>query len=311
MPLNPDTLKLQFESVVNNWFQELGESRNNCVAALKVLDGLIENDCPIDRATLISRGKGELAGVRGVALAELLKKYGESREFTKGATARQTLPNAQRLLENLEDGKSLAGLSKQQRSKILAPAVQGVMGRIANWYRRQNIKVAFAPDASPTAWFESIFHEAENRTGPVAQHLVEAKLQERLKVSVPCHPATAGDYQTGRKGDIEVDKTVFHVTMAVGSEVVQKCATNIASGLLPILIVPRSQTEAARTLAKNAGIETKIAILAIEDFLAQNLLEMAGCEKEKLREKLDAILAEYNKRVENFELDKSLRIERK
>lgn len=63
-------------------------------------------------------------------------------------------------------------------------------------------------------------------------------------------------------------------------------------------------------LADNAGIEDRIDIFDIEQFLALNILEWGRFRSEGRQTALDDLLDEYNRIVEENETDRSLMIER-
>jgi hypothetical protein len=174
------------------------------------------------------------------------------------------------------------------------------------------MKMRFSSQESPQQWARMILQRSGNRARVVCHHLVGATLQTRFPDKrIPGRPLARPSDAAARNNGYEIGSCLIHVIPLVDDIRIKKWAREVVERHFPILVVLDTEIRAAQYFVQAAGFETRIMIRAIEDFLAQNLLEMAGCEKEKLREKLDAILAEYNKRVENFELDKSLRIERK
>ena len=89
----------------------------------------------------------------------------------------------------------------------------------------------------------------------------------------------------------------------------QKCAENLKAGLRPILLIPREQENKARILAQDEGIDTKLDIVSIENFVALNIIELATEEKKDFFSVLKEIVAIYNKRLSEVETDLSLQIE--
>jgi hypothetical protein len=67
--------------------------------------------------------------------------------------------------------------------------------------------------------------------------------------------------------------------------------------------------EATRQLAENAGEADRITILSIEEFVAQNILEIAAERETPLFHVLNGIVELYNERIEQAETDQSLRID--
>ncbi|MEA2708622.1 MAG: hypothetical protein QOF78_1223, partial [Phycisphaerales bacterium] len=164
---------------------------------------------------------------------------------------------------------------------------------------------------SPSAWIAALLDEARSRSGgKVEQHLVGAKLEERHPdVVVSNFSGHAADAQTGRDGDFIVGSTCYHVTAAPGSGVIRKCAANLAAGLHPVLLAPRDQVVKARNLAEDQEVASRVTIIAIEDFIALNVIEMSKGNQQVFVSVLKAIVERYNRRLGEVESDLSLKIE--
>ena len=146
--------------------------------------------------------------------------------------------------------------------------------------------------------------------GRIEQHLVGAKLQTRHpERDVPNHPGHAGDLQTGRTGDFEVDSISYHVTATPGRDVIEKCRANAAANRHPVLVVPGDQLLKAKHLAEDEGISDRVTILALEDFVAQNVIEISVEHGNDFYATLQQIIGEYNRRIEEAETDMALKIE--
>lgn len=144
------------------------------------------------------------------------------------------------------------------------------------------------------------------------QHLVGAKLQERHPgKKVENYPGHAGDVQTKRSGDFEIDSIVYHVTGTPGKDVVKKCKENATRNLHPVLVVPREQVGRATFLAGEEGIEERVTILAIEDFIGQNIIELSVEQGKDFFSTMKAIIVEYNRRIQEVETDIALKIDLK
>jgi hypothetical protein len=163
---------------------------------------------------------------------------------------------------------------------------------------------------SPVDWINMVVENAKGHSGGIVeQQLVGAKLERRFKdISIPNHPAHAGDGQTGRVGDYAISKLVYHVTAAPSRDVLKKCAGNLKSGLHPILLIPAEQKNKAKVLAQVEEIDKQITIMSIEDFIALNIIELATEEKKDFFSILREIVEIYNKRLSEVETDLSLQI---
>ena len=284
-------------------------SRNTVAVGIVVFDHL-RSECPTTTADVLSSG-GEIKGSRH-GLAETLEKYGlPGAKYLKEVTTRQAHQDGQRLLDAVGYGAPLAGMDEAARETFIVEAIGILVSKGREWLERQNLKIACDRQLSPATWVGSILSEAKGRSGgKVEQHLVGAKLEKRHPdVSIPNHPGHAGDIQTGRGGDFTVGTTCYHVTAAPGGSVVDKCAANLGAGLHPVLLVPREAVEKARHIAEDRGVDARLTIMAIEDFLALNVIEMSVGDQQRFLDTLKGIVASYNRRLEEVETDMSLRIE--
>jgi hypothetical protein len=177
----------------------------------------------------------------------------------------------------------------------------------------QNINISCAKHHSPASWISKILEEAKGKSGgKIEQHLVGAKLEQRLPgIEISNHPGHAGDAQTGRSGDYTIGTTCFHITAAPSHAVVEKCAKNAQAGLHPVLLVPRDNVAKARHLAEDAAVFERVTILAIEDFIAGNIILLSSGNQQEFFAILQSIIKKYNRRLEEVETDLSLKIDLK
>jgi hypothetical protein len=87
-----------------------------------------------------------------------------------------------------------------------------------------------------------------------------------------------------------------------------RCRANINAGYRPLVLVPEDREAGARQLADMAGLGESVAVNSIEDFVGQNIEEIAGFSEPGIRTGLRDLLERYNTRVEAAESDPSLRI---
>jgi Domain of unknown function (DUF4928) len=145
--------------------------------------------------------------------------------------------------------------------------------------------------------------------GPVAQHLVGAKLARRFpSKTIENYSATAADAQLKREADFLVEDAAFQVSVAPTSDHLQKCADNLMQGRQPYMIVPAAQVGKARAFAEDKNIEREVAIVAIESFVGQNIDELGEFDRNKVKPEMAAVLKEYNRRVAEVETDQSIQI---
>lgn len=174
-----------------------------------------------------------------------------------------------------------------------------------------SLKLQCDRQQSPAAWVDSILVAAELRScGVVERHLVGATLQQRHpEIVIPNYPSDAGDVQTGRSGDFPLQSISYHVTATDGKEAVERCRQNVSAGVHPVLVLTKRYVDKASVYAEIAGIQNRISILAIEDFITQNIIEMSTQQQRDFFSTLKAIIDEYNRRLEQVETDMSLKID--
>ena len=147
------------------------------------------------------------------------------------------------------------------------------------------------------------------KEGPVAQHLVGAKLQIRFPaMTISNESYSTADDQLGRPGDFYVGDTAFHVTVAPMNPVYEKCKLNLQDGLRVYLLVPNRILAAARENASSL-LDGKAPFESIESFVSQNIEEISEFSIKNLSKGFRILIEEYNRRVDGIETDKSMLID--
>lgn len=164
---------------------------------------------------------------------------------------------------------------------------------------------------SPGYWVSMILQE--NTPGSadiVEQHLVGAKLEQRHpNIQISNQPGHAANMSTSGSGDFQVGTTCYHVTANPSLSLLKKAASNLGGGLFPVILVPSSKVSKAKHLAEEQGIDARIEVFAIEDFVAQNIIEISEGQQQSFVETMRSIIEKYNRRLEEVETDMSLKIE--
>ncbi|OIO91932.1 MAG: hypothetical protein AUK03_10470 [Anaerolineae bacterium CG2_30_64_16] len=287
-------------------------ARGTIGGALVVLDRLQESfNLDIDFHT--TEGGSQIIGTSGSVLKSLLARYGETRPFLSegGRTNRGLRGDVIALLDRLK-ATGIAELTDDQRKVVLIDLQSFLMDKVRDYHNRQRLKVGYDPTQSVDGVVRSLLDLAREtgKEGPVAQHLVGAKLQLRFpQLSIGTESVSTADQQLGRAGDFLVRDSVFHVTVAPMQPVYDKCKQNLHNGLRVYLLVPDERISGARMLAEMNGIKHSINIRAIEVFVADNIAELSTFASDQLSHGFLRLLDEYNRRVEIAEIDKSLLIE--
>ncbi|MCC6145993.1 MAG: DUF4928 family protein [Anaerolineaceae bacterium] len=307
-----EDIKHQSRDILMRWIESCTRhgkiARNTVAMGIVVIDHL-RRACPAFHDEVISPG-GEISGARS-GLGKTLEFYDIPGNYLKEITTRQAHQDGQRLFAQLEWGAKLAEIPVEERDETLLELLVILKSFAYEWLKRQNLKLDVDRRQSPTTWVKIIIENAKGRSGGIVeQHLVGAKLARRFKdISLPNHPAHAGDKQTERTGDFVVSSLVYHVTSSPSRNVLEKCSQNIKSGLHPILLVPREQENKARILAQYESSEHEITIVSIEDFIALNIIELATEENKDFFSILKEIVDIYNLRLAEVETDLSLQID--
>jgi hypothetical protein len=284
-------------------------SRNAVAVGIVVLDHLRQR-CPLRQQDVLSTTGGEVKGARS-GLSVILARYSIPRDYLKEATGRQASRYAEALLRKIDYGKPLARVPSAERDRQILAAIELLKNEALSWLTRQNIRVSCDRSLSPAVWVRAILQEAKGRSGgKVEQHLVGAKLQRRHPtVAVPAFPGHAADVQTKRASDFDIQSVSYHVTASPTADVIRKCRSNVTSNRLAVLVVPADQRERAKFLAEEQGLADRITILAFEEFIAQNVIEISTELGQDCFQTLEEIVQEYNRRVTETETDPALRID--
>lgn len=123
------------------------------------------------------------------------------------------------------------------------------------------------------------------------------------------HGAYVADSPTDRSGDFVINNTVIHCTSSPGEPLIQKCKSNINAGCLPVVITIFDRVKTALDLAADAGLDGRIEVWDIQQFLSTNISEHSLFDGTARNTKLADIIEKYNAIIDELETDPSLRIE--
>ena len=315
--MDQSTLTESWQRELMAWFAEScgpdGEIEQfNLCAALAVLERM-RHTYPLLPTDYITP-KGQVRGLGGPSIARILARHGERRPYLSegGRTTRGSRPSAEALVHRFNNAVYQAA-PDMNRNPTLDILQQWIVRKIQETYLdRQRLKVDLNSRDPFRVVVKHILDAASEvgKMGPVAQHLVGAKLQIRFPtLEVPNYSATTADAQLGRHGDFEIDQTVFHVTVAPADPLFQKCESNRRLGYRVVVLVPNAKREAALQLADVKGLREAIDIFGLEDFLGQNLGEVGQFSEDRIAATWRELLETYNQRVRQVEPDSGLLIE--
>jgi hypothetical protein len=302
----------------HDWYEHLtvykasgGPAKGTIAAALVVLERL-KIDFNLDLESHRAPGGSQIKGASGAAVEKILARFGETRPFAKegGRTNRGLPADMQGMLVAISIAE-LGGTATGERNDILNDLQEILVEKVVEFHNRARLKMVY--DASKSTW-QTVYDllklaRETGKEGPVAQHLVGAKLQLRFPdQEIGNESYSTADDQLGRHGDFRLGHTVFHVTVAPMPAVYEKCKRNLEEGLRPYLLVPDRCLIGARQIAEPTA-PGQIAVEAIETFVSQNIDEIAAFSKDKLVSGLNHLLVTYNQRVFEAEIDQSMMID--
>ena len=269
------------------------------------------NGLPIAPEMLLTGKQGQVRGLGKASVQAILKEYGIMRVLAEegGRTSRGSIGNMQKYVEFLNQEQ----FSASQLVEIEDWWIQQVKTFFAGK------PMAFRMDAgkSMRSAVRELMQQAEKRqseqpgnhiVGTVMQHLVGAKLALILPEPPKMHGASVADAVSERDGDFIVGDVIVHVTSAPSEALIRKCGRNLDKGMHPLVITTCHGIPAAEQLAKNAGIDMRIDIFDIEQFVASNLYEIGKFSDVGRKDTAEQLIQAYNAIVDQCETDPSLKI---
>ncbi|MCG3129551.1 MAG: hypothetical protein FLDDKLPJ_00284 [Phycisphaerae bacterium] len=314
------SVEVESRKVIAEWFGKLEPDRRykplpprGAVAAAIVVLEILKARFDLDPNAHVTKKKGQIAGMGKGAIQKVLAAHGEKRTFLKegGRTNRGNHAIVASLLEAVT-GARLDRVTDAERVTGLHAMQAYLTERVNDYFQQERIKVEFNPTSPARTFIANILVVAEkkSRADYVAQHLVGAKLAQRFPdATITNFAGSAADEQSGRVGDFQIGDAAFHVTISPTSEICAKCGANLKAGTSAVLLVPDGRLAAARELARQQGILDRIMVESIESFVGQNMAELSEFRRDRLRDELAQLVAEYNRRVEEVETDMSLLID--
>ena len=267
---------------------------------------------PLDPAQLLAESRGQVKGLGKAAVQGILKAHDISGILAHegGRTSRGSVANMQAYVSFLNQ-------LCQYRHVDLDDIEDWWVEQVREFFRGQPFLLHLDPGKSVRHVIQDLIGQADRRqsesgglavTGVLLQHLVGAKLAILIGNEVVQHGASVADQSTGRIADFDLPETAIHVTTAPTEGLLRKCRANAESGRRPVIITIAEKVAFASTLALQEGIQDRVDVLDIEQFLAANLLEHSGFRSDK-EPTAARLIDKYNEIVDSCETDPSLRIQ--
>lgn len=269
---------------------------------------------PIDPESLITDGGGQVLGLGKGAVQNILNRHGIARVLAAegGRTSRGSL---NRMREYVAFLNSLA----QHEAVDLDAIEEFWIEQVHAFFAGKPFKIRLDASRSLRTMIRGILQQAEDRqknspgmyyAGALLQHLVGAKLDCTLgEGQFEHHSFSTSDQQSGRVGDFVIGDVAIHVTTSPSEAVIERCRDNLDDGFRPILVTLQKGLQVAEGLAENRGLEDRIDVFEIEQFVALNIYELASFAADGRKTAVTDIVKRYNEIIEEVETDRSLCIE--
>lgn len=284
-----------------------------CVA-LVVTDHAKKMGLPLDADDLLTDQGGQVLGLGVTRVQSVLGRNGIDRVLAAegGRTSRGSIKNMRAYVEFLNSSASTAGFSLD--------AVEAFwIKRVQDFFAGKPFKLKLDGSLGIRAVVRNLLSQAEDRQkqasgtmyqGTLMQHLVGAKLDLLYGAGkVVHHGANTSDQNPDRTGDFDLGDVSIHVSISPAEALIRKCADNIAAGRKPIIVTGKRGLTLAEGLAENAGISDRLDVIEFEQFIATNIYELGEFEQSKRKDKVQELVAHYNRIVTTYETDPSLKIE--
>ena len=279
--------------------------------ALVVTERARKDGLPLDPERLVTDGGGQVRGLGRAPVQRILGRHGLQRVLASegGRTSRGSIGKMRgyvAFLNGLGDGVNL-------------DAVEAFwIGRVRKFFAGQPLKMRLDPQLGIQALVRDLIDQAAKRemefagrwyVGALIEHLVGAVIDCGLGNGIVAHhSSSAADLSSGRSGDFRLGNTVIHVTTSPGEAVVERCARNLADGLVPVLVVRGRSVGTATDLANRVGIDDRVDVLSIEQVVSFAVLGLEGVDAEGRKAVLSRIVKRYNEIVDEVDTDPSLKI---
>ena len=311
----------QFDANIEQWYDAQRHDstvNRNVMAVGLIMCEHMRSDFPLDESQWFTGSQVKLLG--GSRIKKILSSCDEDRPFASegGRTSRGSQDLARSFggaVNSSSTADEFKSLSEEDRNSVIDLLQEKMVERIqADFYDRQRLplEIDFSKHTRYTidALLATAREKGGNTAGAVAQHLVGAKLEIRQTgLTVENQSYTTADQQTGRAGDFNINDTAIHVTISPTEALLAKCQANIENGFRPMILTPEERIGTVRSLADNIGIEYRVAVSGIEEFISGNVEEMAVYSEAETRRVLQNLFEVYNNRVSEVEPDPSLLVE--
>lgn len=303
----------QLKALVNYDREYIGKSKGALSFALVITRTLQSATFPVSPDAFRTPQEGQVKGLGGGAVKKVLKDHGITRLLSSegGRTSRGSMGKLRPYLTLLNDLHSKGQLDLKAAEKFWVQRTQEYFDQLPFTFRLD-------PNKSLRSCVRHLLTQALQRqrentgtmyVGAVMQHLIGAKLDHIVDGAVEHHGFSVADAPTNRSADFLVGDTAIHVTTAPSDGLMRKLQDNLESGLRPLIVTTEDGLGGAKALSKNVGIDERIDVIEIEQFIAGNLYEWSKFRQADRIDTTSSLFRRYNEIIEETESDPSLRVD--
>jgi hypothetical protein len=289
-------------------------SKGKLSVALVVTQHAKKFGLPLQTQNLLTDGGGQVLGLGKGAVQNILSRHAIDKVLAQegGRTSRGSINAMKDYAAFLNDlnAKGLINLEQVEDFWIK---------KVKIFFSAKPFRVKLDNSNSLRSLVRDLLYQAEVKqkdsqgvyyVGAILQHLVGAKLDCALGKGLFSHNSfSTSDAQTGRYGDFFIGDVAIHVTTTPTESLLLRCKENLESSLRPVIVTNKRGVNLAEALAENIGLNQRIDIFEIEQFIALNIYEFAKFAIKGTRIAVEDVVNRYNEIVAKHETDPSLLIE--
>lgn len=290
----------------------IGLSKGSLSLALILTRNARAKAFPLSRADFVTSAGGQVVGLGGPAVKKILADHGIERILSNegGRTSRGNMERMEAYIGALNALHESGNLNLEEAEKFW-------VARVVAYFDALPFTFKLDPARSLRNCVKDLLAQAVERqrevkgtmyAGAVMQHLVGATL-DIVTGGLPKHHGFAvADAPSARSGDFLLGDVAVHVTTAPGEALIAKCVGNLSSGIRPLVVTTEDGVGGAKALARQAGIDERLDVVEIEQFLALNLYERSQFDRAARSAAVTELVDRYNAIVSECETDPSLKI---
>ena len=270
---------------------------------------------PLNPRDFLTAQEGQVKGLGGNNLKKILKSSGIDRVLSSegGRTSRGSIKNMEVYFRFLNEQYDQGiQIDWNEVSEFWAQKVRA-------YFDASPFSISIDSAQSIRTLLHNLLQQALERQrqmpgsryqGAMMQHLIGAKLEIVLHPNPVVHNSiSTNDQEHGRTGDFDIGDVSIHVTTRPGEALLEKCRQNLQANRKPLIITLEGGVNMATQLADELGIVERVEIIDFIQFIVANIHERSSFTRDARFTQLEQLVDNYNRIIDTYETDPSLRIE--